>query len=106
VDAAGAPVALAAVYVVSAPEPQRDIGQLSGPDGGFVIAATALGTYVIGARADAAGGGQASVTVGDTGRDLHVTIRPDGVVVSTLVWRPVLGPLVFGLGRPEQSRRT
>lgn len=74
VDAAGNPVALAAVYIVSAPEPQRDIGQLSGPDGGFVMAASAPGTYVIGARADTAGVGQASVTVSDTDGEGRVTI--------------------------------
>jgi hypothetical protein len=63
VDGAGQPVALAAVYVVSAPEPQPDISQLSGADGSFALAGRAPGTYVIGARSDAAGQGRTSVVV-------------------------------------------
>lgn len=65
-DAAGRPVAMAAVYVVSAPLPQPDIAQMSAPDGTFTIAAPVAGTYVVGARSDDAGQGSGSVTVGDS----------------------------------------
>ncbi len=74
VDAAGAPVASAAVYVVSAPGPQPDIGQLTGPDGTFVLAARRPGTYVIGARADDAGEGHTQVQVAEASEDVRATI--------------------------------
>jgi Carboxypeptidase regulatory-like domain len=73
-DAAGQPVAMAAIYVVSAPVPQRDIAQLSGPDGRFALAAPVAGTYVIGARADAAGEGTGSIAVGNS-PDQEVQLR-------------------------------
>ena len=63
VDAAGEPVSLAAIYVVSAPGSHQDIAQLSDSNGDFAFSATAAGTYVIGARSDTAGDGRTSVTV-------------------------------------------
>ena len=74
VDALGQPVALAAIYVISAPEPQRDISQLSGADGSFALAANAPGTYVIGARADEAGEGRTSLIVSSGDQDVPAQI--------------------------------
>ena len=74
VDAAGQPVALAAVYVISAPEPHQDISQLCGADGSFSLAANALGTYVIGARADTVGEGRTSLIVSPGDQDVPVQI--------------------------------
>jgi hypothetical protein len=74
VDAAGEPVMLAAIYVVSAPAPQQDIAQLTSVDGGFALGAPTPGLYVIGARTDAAGEGRTSVTVGAGDADVHAEI--------------------------------
>lgn len=74
VDATGQPVALASVYVVAAPEPQPDIAQLSDPGGLFALAVHARGIYVLGAREEQAGSGQASVSV-DAELEIKVEIR-------------------------------
>jgi hypothetical protein len=80
VDDAGQPVALAAVYVVSSPEPQPDISQLSGSDGSFAIAGRVPGTYVLGARSDAAGRGQTRVVIkpGDEEVAARLTLSRSG----------------------------
>jgi hypothetical protein len=73
-DVKGAPVAQAAVYVIAAPHPQPDIAQLTGDDGGFEVDVGGAGTYVIGARADAAGEGRAEAVVTPGEPDVSVTI--------------------------------
>ena len=74
VGADGEPIALAAIYVVSAPEPQRDISQLTGSDGSFALTASAPGTYVIGARSDTAGEGRTSVNIAGSEEDVRAEI--------------------------------
>lgn len=78
VDAGGAAVALAAIYVISGPEAHRDIAQLSGSDGSFALSVNTAGVYVIGARSDSAGEGRASVTA--SGGEAQVRIPLPGRV--------------------------
>jgi len=47
VDQSGAPVAGARVMVSASPVPLPDIAQITGPDGGFALAAPAPGRYSI-----------------------------------------------------------
>jgi hypothetical protein len=72
VDRAGRPVSGAAIYFVAAPAPRPDIAMLSGEDGRFVLALEP-GKYVIGARSDTAGGGQAAIEIPDV-PDVHAEI--------------------------------
>jgi len=53
VDEDGLPVAGATVLFAAGPVPVPDIAQLTGPDGGFAMAAPGLGTYRV--RVDAPG---------------------------------------------------
>lgn len=64
VDAKGQPVALAPLVFVEHPGSTRDIAQLSGEDGRFVLA-LGPGRYTLAARSDTAGSGQTSFEVKD-----------------------------------------
>ena len=75
VDGTGRPVAGAAVYLVSSPAAHADIALQTGADGAFALAAPAAGAYVLGARSDDAGEGQATVIVGGAaGGDVEARI--------------------------------
>ena len=63
IDAAGRPVAGAAVFVVAAPAAMPDIARLTDADGGFDVEAPVPGTYTIAAAAPA-GEGRVTVEVG------------------------------------------
>jgi len=70
-NANGAPVAGAAVYVVSAPVSMPDIAQLTGADGRFALGAPAPGLYRIGIRSDEAGSAVVDAIVhGETAVDV------------------------------------
>ena len=62
-DAEGRPLPGASVYVVVAPVAMPDIAQLTGPDGGFQLAAPAAGTYRIGIAAPGHAGREVDVAV-------------------------------------------
>lgn len=63
-DATGAPVAQARVYITHAPGPVPDVAALSGADGRFTIAAARPGVYEIACSTDTQGSAAATVRVG------------------------------------------
>lgn len=74
-DDSGAPVEGARVYLTAAPGPIPDVAALTGPDGGFVLAAPVPGHYRLECTADGFAVMRADVTaVGDV--DLELTLRP------------------------------
>jgi hypothetical protein len=62
-DPSGRPVALARVYVVSAPVALPDLAMLTGADGTFRLAAPAEGRYQIGVSADGCAPASATAVV-------------------------------------------
>lgn len=56
----GAPVAGARVSITDSPVPVPEIAAVTGPDGGFVLAAPAPGRYAFAAHADGVPGGPAT----------------------------------------------
>ena len=66
-DATGAPVAQARVYIPRAPGPVPDVATLSGADGRFTIAAAHSGVYEIACSTDTQGSAAASVQMGAKG---------------------------------------
>ena len=80
-DAAGRPVAEAAVAIVAAPGPVPDIAALTGPDGRFAIAAPEPGDYTIVATSPGELTGRATVHIGVEGPSegkAEVEIRVSG----------------------------
>ena len=76
-DAAGAPVAGARVFIAKAPGAVPDVAALTGADGRFTLAAPRPGHYEIACNADAQGSAGASVEVGArAGAELWLTVRP------------------------------
>ena len=73
VDSGGRPIPHAAVYVISAPGAHPDISQLSEADGSFLLGVSMTGTYVLGARSDPVGSGEATVSV-PADREVRVEI--------------------------------
>lgn len=61
----GAPLAGASVALAEAPVATPDIAQLTGPDGGFALAAPVPGTYVVGVTAPDGETRRVEVTVGE-----------------------------------------
>jgi Carboxypeptidase regulatory-like domain len=66
-DATGATVAGARVYLTGAPGPVPDVAALSGADGRFTIAAGRPGVYEIACSTDTQGSAAATVQVGAKG---------------------------------------
>ena len=74
-DSRGAPVEDARVYFADAPTAIPDVAALTGPDGGFSLAAPVDGTYTLECGAD--GFATARATVGSQGDAcLELTLRP------------------------------
>jgi uncharacterized GH25 family protein len=71
-DPNGNPVEGARVYVTASPAPIPDVALLTGPDGAFVIGASAAGKYRIAASAEGFETGEAEF---DTGAPRTVELR-------------------------------
>ena len=74
-DAAGAPVAEAFVMFGGDSPPHQDIGQVTGPDGGFFYPTLAPGTYTVVVRGPAGDMAEACVDVQpDAPQEIAITL--------------------------------
>ena len=72
VDAQGAPVDGARVFLTAGPVPLPDIAALTGADGRFELSAPAPGEYTVACAGETGAGESADVRVGDG--DVEVTL--------------------------------
>lgn len=79
-DAAGRPVADAAVFILESPGDHPDLALLTGPDGRYALPWVATpGTYRVGASGPLGEGSAALVITGhETSAELDIRLAPDG----------------------------